>query len=299
MEIDYQGVRNILVLGAGASVEYGLPAWVKLGELIKKKVTANIDQYAHGKEIIAWIDKVGDEKQYRSIDACIAKESIAREYHSSGPEIENEIFRVMREIFIDSYSENEEGWIRLLNEKILQNPPVASSLAFINYNYDNVLDRNFLNFDYLSEKERRLSYKVILAGLSKVVREVFHPHGFLFFDTPDDHILHISKSKHTIKTGDSDFHDVVSCYDSYNHSVINGSYSSTPNGNLYILGLGGGLEVNLSKINFKVQFREIHVTIHDEKRKEGVLTFLSEIYNISPSEIKVYSTCKELIENCF
>jgi hypothetical protein len=299
MEVDYRGYKNIFVLGAGASVEYGLPTWIELGERIKKKVIERADSYDYGKEIISWIEKVGDQKSYTTIDECIAAESIAREYHSNGPEIEDEIFRAMREIFIDSYTDNDDGWIRKLNEKILQNQNLNGSFAFINYNYDNVLDKNFLNINYLSEKERRLTYRDRLANLSPIIAKVFHPHGFLFFDTPEDQVLHVIKSKHTVKTPDTDFHDVVSCHDSYSHKVFNGDLGGFADGNLYLLGLGGGMQINLSKINFSKRFDEIHVTIKDEKKKSNILDFLSEKFEVSIDEIEIHSSCSDLIESCF
>ena len=42
--------EHILILGAGASVPYGLPAWKDLGSLIKAKITADKeDSYSHKK----------------------------------------------------------------------------------------------------------------------------------------------------------------------------------------------------------------------------------------------------------
>lgn len=48
-------IEHILVLGAGASVDYGLPVWEDLGLLIKKEVEKDIDnRYEYKKEILSW-----------------------------------------------------------------------------------------------------------------------------------------------------------------------------------------------------------------------------------------------------
>lgn len=71
------------------------------------------------------------------------------------------------------------GWIRALNKKILSNN-LESKLAFINYNYDDVLERNLLDFSYLPAKHRILNYAPRLERLSKAAIDVFYPHGNLF-----------------------------------------------------------------------------------------------------------------------
>ena len=103
-------VTHILILGAGASVDYGLPIWKDLDLLIRNKISKDSENYyKYKKEILAWIDKVGSEKVYQTIDQCIKDESVSPDYHTTGPEIENEIFLILKEIFIEAYQEPLTG----------------------------------------------------------------------------------------------------------------------------------------------------------------------------------------------
>ena len=129
-------INHILVLGAGASSDYGLPVWKDLNISIKEKINKDTgNYYQHKKEILSWMDKVGEKKDYYTIDECIQKESVSKNCHSNGHEIENQIFLIIRDIFDEVYKENNDGWIRKLNEKILHNKEVSleHTMTFINY----------------------------------------------------------------------------------------------------------------------------------------------------------------------
>lgn len=99
-----------------------------------------------------------------------------------------------------------------------------------------------------------------------------------------------------MKSGVGGYINAVSCYESYRHNVKkygNGSIK------LYILGLGGGLKINLDNINFMNPISEIHVTIKDTSIKNSVTRFLNEKYNFPEAEIRIYDTCEELVKKCF
>ena len=68
---------------------------------------------------------------------------------------------------------------------------------------------------------------------------------------------------------------------------------------MYILGLGSGLNINLSNIRFQNKISDIHVTIKDDGLKDGIVNFLSEKFKINQIEIKVYNDCCDLVDNCF
>src|SRR6267154_758181 len=175
--------KNIFVLGAGSSVEYGLPVWNELGLRMKEKI--NNDQtnsYKYKKQILKWIDKVGEDKQYKTLDECIFNESVSLEHHTDGVEVENEIFSIIKDIFSDLYRKENGVWIKNLNQKILENTTLRleQQITFINYNYDQVLEDNLLDYEYLPTKHRRLSYKPRLDSLSNFVIRTLYPHGTLF-----------------------------------------------------------------------------------------------------------------------
>ena len=290
-------VEHILILGAGASVDYGLPVWKDLDILIRKKIDNDSENYYKYKnEILAWINKVGLKNVYQTIDQCIKDESVSPDYHLNGPEIENEIFLILKEIFIEAYKEPPTGWIKKLNGKILVNrgQKLEQRIAFINYNYDNVLNKNLLNFDYLPSKQKIFTYKVELEHLSHALVGALYPHGNLF---TEENSLHVDVHMNTIKSGNSKFFDAVSCYESNEHKIT--TFNEGKSINLYILGLGGGIETNLNHLEFKNPISEIYATVKNEELKDHVLTLLSGRFGKSPEEIKIYNSCDELIDNCF
>lgn len=291
--------EHIFILGAGASVEYGLPTWSKLSGLIKNKVESDKnDQFKYKKEILNWLNKIGDSKQYKTIDECIALESVAQEYHHNGHQIEEEIFHAMKDIFEEVYRENGNGWIRLLNEKIKnnQNLKLEDRIVFVNYNYDNVLDKNFLNFDYLPEKYKLFNYSERLSHLSYTLANSFHPHGYF----PSDFLpKNTARTTKTMKSENSMYIDAVSCYESEKHTVVRSVNYDDKKRSLYILGLGAGLEINLNNISFEVEISNIHVTVKNQDYKDKIVDFLSKKFKIPVTEIKVYTSCYDLVNNCF
>jgi hypothetical protein len=293
-------VNRILVLGAGSSVGYGLPAWKELGKMISEELNNDkTDTYKHKDSIRNWISKVGDCKKYKTIDECIKEESSSKEFHSDGPEIENEIFLAIKNTFLRLYKENPEEWIMVLNEKILRDKKSSheTKLAFINYNYDNVLEKNFLNFSYLSEKQRLVN-RERLEELSDHRVTALFPHGnFHLSDKVNPH-GHISKVSNTFKSFDKKFVDAVSCHESEPHYISKSGYA-TYSSKLYILGLSGGLQVNLDRINFDHLINEVHITIHNKNYKDELIDYLCKKYKKDPSSIKVYDSCRDLIEKCF
>lgn len=290
-------VKHLLILGAGASVDYGLPVWKDLDLLIRDKINKDSENYyKYKKEILAWVDKVGSSKVYQTIDQCIKDESISPDYHATGPAIENEIFLILKEIFIEAYEEPLTGWIKKLNGKILLNrkQKLEDQIAFINYNYDNVLNRNLLNFEYLPTKQRIFTYREQIERLSYVSVMALYPHGNLF---KEESSPHVEVYMNTIKTGNSKYFDAVSCYESKEHliSIYNGGKPI----NLYFLGLGNGLETNLNHLEFYNPISEVHVTIKNIELKNQIINLLSSRFGKQPEEIKVHGSCDELIDNCF
>lgn len=88
----YPWIQHILILGAGASVDYGLPTWMGLDTLLTETVNDPKSTYKHKAEIVNWVNSVGKGRKYPTIDKCIQEESALN--FSKGHEIENEIFLV-------------------------------------------------------------------------------------------------------------------------------------------------------------------------------------------------------------
>lgn len=167
-------------------------------------------------------------------------------------------------------------------------------MVFINYNYDYVLDDNFLNFEHVSAKDR-LRNNTHLDSLAYSSVRTFCPHGTLF-PKYEKRPSHIQKYFKTLKTDSQDLLDAISCYEDYYHTVKASNFNHSLR-KIYILGLGRGLEINFEKINFTFPVSEIYVTIRNQALNgERIVSFLSKKFKIPPENIKVYNDCKKLIE---
>jgi len=264
--------------------------------LIEKRIKNDKEnKYAHKKEILEWVNKVGVESGYSTIDVCITHESQSKKYYDVGLVIENEIFKVMRDIFSENYRRPDMGWLQILNDKILKNTRIAKEIGFINYNYDRVLEDNFLEYDYLSQKNKLSIYRKTLERLSDAEVLALYPHGSLY-NTDETGSKHIIRRQETHKTDGPGFIDAVSCHESHKHVVS--TYYNGPV-RLFIIGLGMGLEVNLDNLDIRHPVSEIHVTIHNKARTETVVQFLSNKYDVPPEKITVHTTAEDLVTNCF
>jgi hypothetical protein len=289
--------EHLFILGAGSSVEYGLPTWEKLSALVVQKVNESREEHLeHKNEILSWLDKVGKNKEYDTIDRCITKESRSKEFRSNGLTVENHIFLIMKDIFKGLYKENEDGWISGLNQKILDGKVSEDQIAFINYNYDHVLDENLLHFDYLTQKAREYDYGTRISYLSPKYIPAFYPHGNFFSENELSRPSHLYRNIETKKSNIGNVVNAISCHDSETHAIKKHGSTSIK---LYILGLGGGLQGNLGKLTPNYPVSEIHVTIREKNEKDEILKFLGNNYGISTTEIRVYADCGELVENAF
>lgn len=308
--------NKIFILGAGSSVDYGLPVWSELTILIKDYLEGEKGKNnKHKKEILEWLSLISEDS-YHTLDECIYNETSSSKYKENGQDIEFEIFRILEEIFRALYSKEfyykETSWIKNLNEKIRKKVYLDSTnIFFINYNYDNVLADNILDFSYLSKTERERLYRERIENLSDISTggdsekiPCLHPHGL--FNYSDRGFL--LEETDTINSHNDSIHEAVSCYHSKKHEV---NFSHNSKGvNLYILGLGAGLKLNIQNIIFsdKSIIKNIYVTIksnsnktkqENEKDKKEIIDFLKEEFSLQEDNITSFEDCVTLIEGCF
>lgn len=291
-------VKHLFILGAGASCDYGLPNWSSLStELEGVLNNSSKEHQEHASSIFDWLSKVGSK--YATIDECILHESNASDYHENGHEVEDALFRAIFSVLKGAYVNNAHGWIRHLNDAILDNPGLESQIAFVNYNYDDVLDRNLLAFDHLSGKQRHVNYADRLVEVNGSVIDCLHPHGYL--EGVESDFLH--KHSDTLKTNKEGFVDAVSCHESKKHQVSISDKRRWNSANkgvvLYILGLGGGLTINLQRLLFSVPVTEIHATDKEGRRRDEILRLFKSKFKIDEQKVHLYDDCVELVKSCF
>lgn len=293
MTVDFYGRNKIFILGAGASIDYGLPSWIKLNNLLIDKLDKGLKEYEYEKEIRNWISKVGESKKYATIDECINKESESEEFNHNGFYIEQQIFSLIKEVLDEEYKENKNGWIKILNENIKNNRELnlENRISFINYNYDNVLDKNLINYSYVSQKRREADDREILENLSDVVFPILYPHGTLVSEE------NYKLNKH-IDTNKFEMHDIsaVTCHNTRKHTV---KVSSSIGVDIFVLGLGGGLEVNLNNIIFSNTVKKVYITVKDKNNTDRVKTYMSKRFSIPLENIFTFEDCEDLINKAF
>ena len=308
MEIELRNINKIFVLGAGASAEYGLPMWDELVELIKEKLQDEnfSEDIQFKKEILEWVDKVGEGKEYSTIDKCIQIESDTNS--ENGNDIEKEFFYLIQVIFEEKFRNNKDTWITELNRLFLKDEIKKKEIFFINYNYDIILQEEFLNFNFLSVKRKEGNNREKIESLNNNnLVQCFVPHGS-FLERIGVLYKHLNYIGKTFKTDGNYELDAISCYDSDDHYYIQNREdrykryedNNFENFDLFILGLGGGLEYNLKKIQFnnpKDQFIDnIFITIQDESKQQEIKKFLNEKFLVPENNIFVFKDCKQLIQ---
>ena len=297
MRINLYNIDRVFVLGAGASAEYGLPMWKDLPTLIKEELNDSNANFNFKNEIIEWLEKIGNGI-YGTIDECVTKESASEKYRKDGDNIEIELWGIIKSIFSKKYNKETEidSWILSLNNNIIkyeeENKLLAGGLFFVNFNYDHVLTDRFLKDNTVPEKTKNTHAKSTVDKMEKTIVASVCPHASFVNRGVNNHIR---IDYNTIKSAHEKYQgmEVVSCFD--NNKTIDLYTSQTKNEiDLFIIGLGSGLEFNLNKIEFKndIHIRNIFITITNPERNEEIKEFLASKFSIEKDKVFIYKMQK-------
>ena len=185
---------NIFVLGAGASVDYGLPVWDELKGLLIEEITNN------GAIVISpdvtnrlqhEMKEIGPTKKYETVDQMISK--VSRKLPDFAATTQ-ELFSVIKTIFKANVTTENVGWIETFVQKnnieiFLEDDHSDNSTVFINFNYDTLLVSKiveFFNHKFLGAANEEKGEWYARTGLDfeqkfrDCARDIYHPHGVLY-----------------------------------------------------------------------------------------------------------------------
>ena len=185
---------NVFVLGAGASVDYGLPVWCELWELliedIKKNGLSGISAGASNR-FLNELEEIGTGKKYATVDEMISKFSRSMEEFDVETQ---EFFEEVKIIFRSRVMSENVGWIEKFVKKndvedLLHNELSDNPTVFINFNYDTLLLIKIVEFfnniysktpypergEWYTKTGRHYERK-----FQYCAKDIFHPHGVLY-----------------------------------------------------------------------------------------------------------------------
>jgi hypothetical protein len=178
--------RITLVLGAGASMDYGFPSWLELKNGLIEELNKNHGSLKNQAAIDWWKETLNSMSPDQTIDIIA----------TNAPEDYFDTFRILLSLLICRYEEQDKndkktGWIEKFAEKYFQLIESAypdtekilkllTNLNIVTLNYDRVFNIRFygaieVNLKSILQKPREFQ-KVFEQTLSSKAK-ILHPHG--------------------------------------------------------------------------------------------------------------------------
>lgn len=325
---------NIFVLGAGASVDYGLPVWSELGDLLIQNIEENKATIlsADVSNLVGELGQIGKGKKYRTVDEMISK--FSRET-TDFAETTAAWFKEVKTILEQRVKPESVGWIETFVRKnnleiLLHNGASNNPSVFINFNYDTLLLMKiveFYNGIYVNTANPKKAEWIAKNGLAFEKRfqycatDIFHPHGVLYLFDKDEikigentycypttktfinsHTSGDGPPVNTTRTGED---NAISCHDAYEHFTfieIKKRISSLARGGegatdirLILLGVGpDSLAFNLNKI-FNEQTFAVSQVYYTCTNEDEEYIYQQYLNRFQATSVR-YENCQELVE---
>ena len=193
---------NVFVLGAGASVDYGLPVWRDLRELLIEDIKKNgLSGFSIGasNRFLNELEQIGPGNKYETVDEVISNFDDEKVVF---PGTTVAIFEVVKKVFNSRAIAEGPGWIETFvnqnNMEILLTNEVSNyPTVFINFNYDTLLLSKIVQFFKLkceSASKSEIKQWRIQHGADSdfgekfqhCAKDIFHPHGILYLCESDE-----------------------------------------------------------------------------------------------------------------
>ena len=193
---------NVFVLGAGASVDYGLPVWRELRELLIEDIKKNgLSGFAPGasNRFLDELEQIGPGKTFETVDEMISN---FEDDEAVFPETTVAIFEVVKKVFKSRAVAESAEWIETFvnqnNMEILLTNEVSNyPTVFINFNYDTLLLSKIVQFfkhkcanaSKSEIKQWRLQHGAdsdFGKQFEHCANDIFHPHGILYLCESDE-----------------------------------------------------------------------------------------------------------------
>lgn len=324
---------NMFILGAGASVDYGLPVWSELEGLLLdylKDYTDCLGSRDLTQRFIEELNKIGPGEKYDTVDRLI---SVFPHGNDNFPDPTEAIFDAVKEIFQRRVRLNSGGWIEIFLAKNnvqprLENENSHNPSVFINFNYDTLfLSRVVKSFKEKYErfperkKWKKLTGREYETEFEGCANDIFHPHGISVLCGKEELKIGLKNFCHPTsntyrnaqqRVGGTDLSRIklgvdnaISCHDTQDHFTfaqikarikeLARSGHGKAEMRLILFGMGpDALEFNLDKI-FGGQKFDVRQIYYTCTEEKNVHTY-EAYFEKFRATIQRYSDCEELVE---